>query len=136
MMCFIAVTLAQQQQPATRDVTSVMLWLGILIVVTIAGGLAVLAIRRRVLGRGSETEDQGTLMDSLRGMRDRGEMTPEEFEAAKRAMVERMRAAIAAGEGGKAAGDARRRKPGDSASPQRPNPPEYPGNSGTPGTGE
>lgn len=86
-------TLAQQAQ-SKGDILPVVLWLGILIVVTIVGGLVVLAIRKRILARSSDGADEGSLMDSLRAMRDRGELSPEEFEATRRAMIERVRSSL------------------------------------------
>ncbi len=83
-------TLGQQLQPK-GDILPVVLWLGILIVITVVAGLVVLALRKRILGRPTEGSDEGSLMDALRGMRDRGEMTSEEFEATRRAMIGRLR---------------------------------------------
>ena len=86
-------TLAQQAQ-SKGDILPVVLWLGILIVITVVGGLIVLAIRKRILSKSSDAADEASLMDSLRAMRDRGEMTPEEFEATRRAMIERVRGTL------------------------------------------
>lgn len=83
-------TLGQQPQPK-GDILPVVLWLGILIVITVVAGLVVLAVRKRILSKSTDGSDEGSLMDSLRGMRDRGEMTSEEFEATRRAMIERLR---------------------------------------------
>lgn len=70
--------------------TDVLLWVGVLIVVTLAGAVLILAIRRRTLA-GPRTPDAGSMMDELRAMRDRGQMTPEEFDAAIAAMKARLR---------------------------------------------
>jgi hypothetical protein len=60
-------------------------------VVTMVAGLVLLALRRRVLGGAGEgLERQGRLLDELRGMRDRGEISAAEFDAAKGAMAARL----------------------------------------------
>lgn len=87
-------TLAQQAPPK-GDILPVVLWLGILIVITVAGGLIVLAIRKRILSKSSDAADEASLMDSLRALRDRGEMSNEEFEATRRAMIDRVRSNLA-----------------------------------------
>lgn len=84
-------TLAQQATPK-GDIMPALLWLGVLIVATVVLGLVVLAVRKRVLANSSDVAHEAGLMDSLRAMRDRGEMTNEEFEATRRAMIERVRA--------------------------------------------
>jgi hypothetical protein len=57
--------------------------------------IALLAFRSKVLGKDGGA-DQAGMLDKLRAMRDRGEMTPEEFDAAKSAMI----AKLAPGRGG------------------------------------
>lgn len=74
----------------------VLLWIGVLIVVTIAAGLLVKAIRRNMLGSDSEDEDEGTLMEKLAAMRDRGEISDQEYELTLRTMKARLKARLAA----------------------------------------
>ena len=60
----------------------------------IGGFLLVMWLRRRTLG-GSGADDQtATLMESLRAMRARGEITEEEFEATRKAMRSRLAASL------------------------------------------
>lgn len=66
-----------------------LLWLGLALVALIIAGLVVAWMRRRVLGSQAREADAG-LFDELRAMRDRGEMTPEEFDTAKAAMVAKL----------------------------------------------
>lgn len=75
---------------------------GVLIGLCIAGGLLAMLARRRLLASGSDDESAVTLMDSLRAMLRRGEITQEEFDAAKRSMVAKL--AGRAGAGGSARG--------------------------------
>ncbi len=66
-----------------------LLWLGLALVALIIAGLVVAWLRRRVLGSQAQTADAG-LFDELRAMRDRGEMSLEEFDIAKAAMVAKL----------------------------------------------
>jgi len=91
--------------PADRQalVGEMWIWIGVLIVVAVLGGLLVMRYRRSLFGA-EESLSDGTegLMRSLRAMRDRGEISQEEFDATKRRMVERIRKSAPAG--GRAAG--------------------------------
>ncbi len=73
-----------------RDLTPFFGWLGVAIGVIVVAGSALLVYRRRVLSDDSARDAQSGLMDQLRAMRDRGDLTPEEYDAAKRAMVARV----------------------------------------------
>ncbi len=77
----------------------VLLAVGLLIVLTMVLGLLVMRARRRLLAR-HEAHDQLSLMESLRRMRDRGDMSVEEFERARKALIDRAarRPAPAAGD--------------------------------------
>jgi hypothetical protein len=66
-----------------------LLWLGLALVALIIAGLVVAWLRRRVLGSQSQRADAG-LFDELRAMRDRGEMSAEEYDTAKAAMVAKL----------------------------------------------
>ncbi len=72
----------------------VLLWLGVLIVVTLAGGAVLLWYRRRVLGEPPAGE-VGSFMDELRRAKDAGEISTVEFEAAKKQMVAKIRGGLA-----------------------------------------
>ncbi|MFZ4573397.1 MAG: SHOCT domain-containing protein [Phycisphaerales bacterium] len=97
-------TTVQPATPAPKStnpkqaVGETLLFIGIMLVLTILGGLGLLWYRRRVLG-GARDGQQGSLMDEFRRMRDSGEISQEEFEATKRVMVARLsgRAGPAAG---------------------------------------
>ncbi len=66
----------------------VALWIGVLLAVVIAGALVIFALRRRIQGEDSIEGDDLDL-GTLRRMRDTGQMTNEEFEAARAAIVAR-----------------------------------------------
>lgn len=73
---------------AMSPTTSILLWAGALIVLAMIGGFVIMVFRRRALGRDEARNDAG-LMEQLRGMVDRGEMTQAEFDQARRKIVER-----------------------------------------------
>jgi hypothetical protein len=89
-------TVAQSSQPAqTRpvkggvDATSIIVWAGVLIAVIMVGGLLLMWLRRRMFMADS-MEQAGGLMESLRKMRDTGQMSQEEYDAARKAMAARV----------------------------------------------
>ena len=63
-----------------------LIWVGLALVGLIIAGLVIAWLRRRMLGSDAQQAQAG-LFDQLRIMRDRGEMSIEEYEAAKAAMV-------------------------------------------------
>jgi uncharacterized membrane protein len=66
-------------------------WLGGLLVLAILGGLLMLWTRRMAVGRDRQRPSDGFGMDGLRGMLDRGEITRDEYERARRRLVQRVR---------------------------------------------
>lgn len=74
---------------SSKSSTQALLYIGIIIFVTIAGGFIVLMMRRRLLSPQDASADHAGIMDSLRAMRDRGELSQAEFEAARRSMIEK-----------------------------------------------
>ncbi|MEZ6318347.1 MAG: SHOCT domain-containing protein [Phycisphaerales bacterium] len=76
------------------DLTPMLVWLGVLIAVTVVAGIVLLALRRSLLAPPSSREGAlSGLMDDLRAMHARGDLTDDEFAAAKRRMVEKIREA-------------------------------------------
>ncbi len=86
----VAATAAQSSGGTPR----VLAWVLVLIVLVLAGAVAVLLIRRRVLGSQGATDGTEGLMQSLRRLRDEGRMTHEEYEAARRSMAKRVSASM------------------------------------------
>lgn len=81
----VALTIAQQG----RSQASFWLWLFVLIVVTVLAGIAIVVIRRRLLESDATESSPGTLMEDLRRMRDRGEITEEEYDRTRKAIAAR-----------------------------------------------
>lgn len=78
-------------QPGTAaGVTRILLPIGGLIILTILGGLGVMAVRRRMLAKDSPASDQGGLLDDLRRMRSSGQISQEEFDAARKSIAARL----------------------------------------------
>lgn len=101
MLCISALA-----QVAGKSVVPLWIMLGVLIVVVVAMGIAMLVIRRRLLEKEGAAGQEG-LMAGLREMRNRGEISPEEYDAARRTM-----AARAAGVAPAQAGVKRQPEPG------------------------
>jgi hypothetical protein len=100
-----ATVLFSMQSAKSPPLGSVLVWVGVLMTVTLLGGLAVLWYRKQLLSKSTES-DAGSMMEEFRRMRDSGEMSIEEFEATKRAMVAKLRGSKVA-HSDKAAADTR-----------------------------
>lgn len=73
----------------TRSLGPFLGWLGLAIAVIVLAGSVLVVYRRRVLGESSDASAAG-MMERLRVMRDAGRISPEEYDAARRAMVGRI----------------------------------------------
>jgi hypothetical protein len=74
----------------TRSLLPMLGWLGAIMLVVVLGGVCILLYRRQVLGRESASAMQSGVFDELREMRDRGQITSEEFEEMKARIVARV----------------------------------------------
>lgn len=91
-MVLMLATLAQLAPAGGRgrgSLTEFFLWLGLAIGALVVAGIAIAWYRSRVLRGDAASAAQAGLMDDLRAMRDRGELSAEEYDAAKRALVAR-----------------------------------------------
>jgi hypothetical protein len=80
--------------PAGVASNDVLFWAGVLIVLVLAGAVAVMMVRRRLLQGESSVDASEGLLDSMRRLRDSGEMSAAEFEAARKSMAERISASM------------------------------------------
>ena len=71
----------------TTSQAEVLLWVGILIGLVMVATVVILLLRRRYVEQEPAAPGAGGLLDQLRGMRDRGEISEAEFERTKRAIV-------------------------------------------------
>ena len=77
-------------QTARSSPSQIFFVVGLLIGAAVVLGLVILLVRRKMLGKESGGAEEAGLMDQLRHLRDSGEITPEEFYAARKSMVARM----------------------------------------------
>ncbi len=87
----LAITAPIVQRPATNPREQVIIIIGILIALALIGGTAILILRRRLFQKETDDGVAGSLFEQLRGMRDRGEISPEEFEQTRQAMIRRVK---------------------------------------------
>lgn len=77
-------------QSGGAGATQALFWIGVLIAAVLVASVGVLLLRRRLFSRGGDAGgDPGSILESMRAMRDRGEMSAEEFERARAALVRR-----------------------------------------------
>jgi hypothetical protein len=81
-------TLAQGRAGAPTG--DVLLWVGVLIAMIMGATIAILIMRKRLLAEDTQA-DSGSFMDELREARNRGEITPEEFDATRARLIEKMK---------------------------------------------
>src|SRR5262245_29173389 len=104
-----ASTVAQAAQ-GRSDAASVLIWVMILIAAVVILGLALLWVRRRVLAKPDTSGAPESLLSEFRKARDRGDLTPDEYEALRKKMVERIAETLGKGRDG-SSGRAQQRPP-------------------------
>lgn len=85
----IASTSLAQSASASSRPQQVLLLVGLLMGLTLAGGLVVFLLRRRIFAKTNDMSDDAGLMGSLRKMRDTGQISDEEYETTRKAMARR-----------------------------------------------
>ncbi len=83
-----------QSGGSARDLVPLFMWIGLAVVVLVIAGIVVMAVRRRMLSGVDASAGEATLMQDLRDMRDRGEISDEEFRSIRATMVERAKASM------------------------------------------
>ncbi|MFO0860393.1 MAG: SHOCT domain-containing protein [Phycisphaerales bacterium] len=68
--------------------TDVLIWVAVLLGAVLSGSLLILSLRKRVFASPKAPSDPGTLMEQLRDMERRGEITREEFDRVRRRLIE------------------------------------------------
>lgn len=69
------------------DPIDVVIWVGALILAVTAAGLIVMAIRKHLLSRENQSSQAGGMLDQLRAMHARGEVSDAEFQAARASLL-------------------------------------------------
>ena len=72
--------------PGGGSLTEFLLYLGLAMAAVIGAGIGIMLFRRRVLGADAGGPE-ARMLEELRAMRDRGELSPDEFDAARRAAL-------------------------------------------------
>ncbi len=80
----VAVTAAPQ---AKGDPVAVIVMVGVLILVVVGAGLLVMAIRRRLLQKHDPRASASSFLDELRDMHRRGQVSDQEFQAARASLL-------------------------------------------------
>lgn len=78
-------------QDAERLFAEILPWIGLLAILILLGGGIAIWLRKRMAVNGGDSS-AGFILDDLRRMRDRGEISPEEFEIAKSKMIKGIKA--------------------------------------------
>jgi hypothetical protein len=73
-----------------RHTRAVLVWGTVLLVVALVVGLGIRALRRRVFPEKEPPPEQLWTLEDLREMRDRGELSEEEFETLRARVIARM----------------------------------------------
>lgn len=77
-----------------------LMWVGIMIVVVVIGTIVLMAVRRRMIGQRVEISATFGTMEDMRAMVARGDMSQEEYEQVRKAMIARVKQAQDASERG------------------------------------
>jgi hypothetical protein len=86
-------SLAQTSSARSGQASAIIVPLVILIAVVVLGGLIVMAVRRWTV-KSADALPDGFTLQGLREMRDRGEISEDEFIKAKQTMITRVQAAL------------------------------------------
>ncbi|MEQ8317015.1 MAG: hypothetical protein RIE77_14165 [Phycisphaerales bacterium] len=81
------------QAASGGDTGQFLIWVGALIVAVVIGTVVLLIIRRRMIGRADEDRGGFSTMEEMRAMVARGEMSQEEFDQVRKAMIDKIKAA-------------------------------------------
>lgn len=78
---------------ANTAMSGILIWVVVLIIAVLVGALGIFALRRSMFSDHTTQADNAGLMEQMRRMVDRGEMTQAEYDQARRTIVEKAKAA-------------------------------------------
>lgn len=84
-------SLGQTAPASGGDTGRLLMWVGILIVVVMIGTIVLLMVRKRMMAVDAQDRAGFSTMEEMRAMVARGEMTQEEYEQVRKAMIEKIR---------------------------------------------
>ena len=73
------------------DTGQFLAWVGALIVAVVLGTIALLFVRRRMIGRADEDRSGFSTMEEMRAMVARGDMSQDEYEQVRKAMIDKIK---------------------------------------------
>ncbi|UCG32760.1 MAG: SHOCT domain-containing protein [Phycisphaerales bacterium] len=89
MVTALGAVLAQSGAPQ-RHMRAVLVWGTVLLVLALVVGMGIRALRRRVFPEKEPPPDQLWTLEDLREMRERGQLSEEEFETLRARVIARM----------------------------------------------
>ena len=98
MIARIMVRLAQFTEPGETHKygeADIFFWGAILIAVVVVGSVFLMILRRRMNAAHASAQDAGFSLSDLRAMRDRGEITPEEYEQTRARVIAKVKSQTA-----------------------------------------
>ncbi|MFA6045425.1 MAG: hypothetical protein WC718_10610 [Phycisphaerales bacterium] len=99
-MCWNSVVLLMQTKGRAGGPTQpVVFWVIALLAIALVGGALILVVRRQLFAKDADQAGQGTMMESLRAMRDAGQISSAEYDTMRRNMVEAIRSSTPRGKG-------------------------------------
>lgn len=67
----------------------ILIWVAVLLGAVLSGSLLILSLRKKVFAQSRTEADEGSLMEQMRAMERRGELSKEEFDRVRRKLVEK-----------------------------------------------
>lgn len=75
--------------PLAAANVEILVWAAILLGAVLSGSILILSLRKKVFATQQPEHDPGTLMEQMREMERRGEISREEFDRVRRKLVEK-----------------------------------------------
>lgn len=69
--------------------TEILIWVAVLLGAVLSGSLLILSLRKKVFAQSRNDVDEGSLMEQMRAMERRGDISKEEFDRVRRKLVEK-----------------------------------------------
>lgn len=88
----VALQGAEPSAPSSQPAGEVLLWVGVLSGLLLVGALGIMWYRRRVLADDDASADDEGLLQRLARLRDEGRMSQAEYDAARRSLIQRVKA--------------------------------------------
>jgi hypothetical protein len=84
--------LADGMPPGERE--TLLIWGGIIMAIVVVGFVGIMVLKRRLMSSGESHQAPGFSLSELREMRDRGEITPEEYARTRAHVIEKVKARL------------------------------------------